>query len=132
MPSRFAPAISPCQPRVSRPIARAMGKRAMEQVANDNFERPGIAVWGSDEPLLEAALQHFAEYGLGAAPAALAQTEKACVANDMEAYEWWLGITRMLDRRLASKAERDSTFPRSDTGAHCTFHTSRTAPLTRV
>ena len=56
--------------------------------------------------LLHAALRHFAEHGLGAAREARAQAEAAFFAGDRQAYDWWLGITRTLDRRLAAEAAR--------------------------
>lgn len=55
---------------------------------------------------LQAALRYFAEHGLGAARAARAQAEKAFFLGDRQAYDWWIGITRTLDRRLAAEAER--------------------------
>jgi hypothetical protein len=81
-----------------------MAARAIERVANDNCDAP-LAAHPNDQ-LLRAALRHFARHGLGAAREARAQAEKAFFAGDRQAYDWWLGITRTLDRRLAAEAER--------------------------
>ncbi|MEE4155425.1 MAG: hypothetical protein V2I27_14805 [Erythrobacter sp.] len=94
------------------PLARAIAHRAERRIANDNVEG-GLAHGPAmrrhrpaDELLLRAALRHFAEHGLGAARAARAQAEAAFFAGDRQGYDWWLGITRTLDRRLAAEAER--------------------------
>lgn len=87
---------------VCAPIAKALASRAAEKVANDNseFTRDSVA---SDQ-VLHAALRHFAEHGLGAAREARAQAENAFFCGDRQAYNWWLGITRTLDRRMAAQA----------------------------
>ncbi len=86
------------------PIAKALIARAMEHVANDNSD---IAVpKPANDQMLRAALRHFATHGLGAAREARQQAEQAFFAGDRQAYDWWLGITRTLDRRLAAEAEQ--------------------------
>lgn len=80
-----------------------MAARAVERVANDNGDNPAQAQ--SNDQVLRAALRHFAEHGLGAAREARRQAEQAFFAGDRQAYQWWLGITRTLDRRLALQAE---------------------------
>ena len=89
---------------VCQPIARALMRRAMERVGNDN----GWSTHDSaaHDQVLRAALRHFAEHGLGAARMARAQAEAAFFAGDRQSYDWWLGITRTLDRRLAREAEK--------------------------
>jgi len=83
------------------PIARALARRAIGRVANDNGpEQEG------KQRILHAALRHFAEHGLGAARAARAKAEDAFFAGDRQAYDWWLEITRTLDRRLAAQLEQ--------------------------
>jgi hypothetical protein len=79
----------------------------------DSFVRPALAVTGmlaaandncpdfGEDKLLRAALRHFAAHGLGAAEAARANAERAFFAGDRDQYRWWLGICRMLDRRMA-------------------------------
>ncbi len=83
------------------PIARALARRAIGKVANDNG-KPRTAT----DQVLHAALRHFAEHGLGAAREARAQAEEAFFAGDRQSYDWWLDITRTLDRRLAANLEQ--------------------------
>lgn len=87
--------------------------RAIERVANDNGAPGGEAFdkRASSDQMLRAALRHFAQHGIGAAREARAQAEKAFFAGDRQAYDWWLGITRTLDRRLAAETERLSPAP---------------------
>lgn len=86
------------------------------QAANDNFvtrRRAGAGLFRAEpvsDQTLQAALRYFAEHGLSAAREARAQAEKAFFLGDRQAYDWWIGITRTLDRRLAAEAER-STHP---------------------
>lgn len=50
---------------------------------------------------LDAALRHFADYGLAAALNARRQAEVALAHDDIKAYDKWLEICRSLDRRMA-------------------------------
>lgn len=52
---------------------------------------------------IHAALRHFASNGLEAALAAGRQAEQAAREGDDEAYRWWFGICRTLDKRLAGE-----------------------------
>ncbi len=81
------------------PIARALRFRPAKGADNDNC----LTV---DDRLLHAALRHFAAHGLHAAREARKQAENAFFAGDREGYDWWLGVCRTLDRRLAAKLER--------------------------
>ncbi|MEJ5978335.1 hypothetical protein WG901_16905 [Novosphingobium sp. PS1R-30] len=72
-----------------------LGRAALLPAANDNVRTP------NDDRMLRAALHHFAAHGLGAAEAARENAETAFFAGDREQYRWWLGICRMLDRRMA-------------------------------
>ena len=108
MPIRFAAANAPgCAPACS-PIAKALAARAVERVANDNglsnkqIARDEMA----NDQILRAALRHFAQHGVSAAGVARAQAEKAFFEGDRQAYDWWLGITRTLDRRMAADADK--------------------------
>ncbi|MEO0591389.1 MAG: hypothetical protein AAFZ11_12645 [Pseudomonadota bacterium] len=94
---------------VQAPRARALARRGMEQVANDN----GLSSEAQTrkDAVLRAALRHFAEHGLGAARSARVQAEAAFFAGDRSAYGWWLDVTRTLDRRLAAEAARLSESP---------------------
>jgi hypothetical protein len=91
MSIRFAAAhhADSCVRRVLRPPAR------WSAAANDNVRG------GGSDRMLRAALRHFATHGLGAAEAARANAETAFFAGDSAQYRWWLGICRMLDRRMA-------------------------------
>lgn len=84
------------------PLARAMVRKAVGRAANDN---DGAA---NDDRLLHAALRHFAEHGLGAAQEARQQAEKAFFAGDRQSYDWWLGVCRTLDKRMANRIERET------------------------
>jgi len=97
-------------------VARAVARRAQRRSVNDNEgaiealtggqpRRERLGKGAPGDLVLRAALRHFAEYGLGAAQAAHAQAQAAFLADDQEGYNWWLGITRTLDRRLAAQAE---------------------------
>ena len=89
---------------VCQPIARALLRRAMERVSNDNGASASDR--NAHDQVLRAALRHFAQHGLGAAKAARALAVAAFFAGDRQSYDWWLGITRALDRRLAREAAR--------------------------
>ncbi|MEO0689068.1 MAG: hypothetical protein AAFY51_02085 [Pseudomonadota bacterium] len=108
MTIRFAPAHSrlPARSRgpVCAPIARALASRAVERVAND--DGPSPVARALNDQILRAALRHFAEHGLGAARAARVQAEAALSAGDTQSFDWWIGITRTLDKQMAEDAER--------------------------
>lgn len=106
MPIHFAAANAPVFAPACSPIAKALVARAVERVANDNGPVDARISRGGQpsEQMLRAALRHFAEHGLGAARVARSQAEKAFFDGDRQAYDWWLGITRTLDRRLAAEA----------------------------
>ena len=91
MTVHFAAARSPA----TSPVSRVLARRAFGKPANDNGD-----VIRSDQ-MLHAALRQFAEHGLGAAKQARTQAEAAFFAGDRDAYDWWLGICRALDKRLA-------------------------------
>ena len=93
MPLHFAAARSAAH----SPIARA---------ANDNGDAAHMQAEASSfDHMMRAALRHFAEHGMGAAEAARQQAEQAHFTGDTEAYEWWLGVCRTLDRRLAESLQ---------------------------
>ena len=107
MTIRFAAAISAENANahlpVCKPIARALISRAMERVSNDNG--PSASDTDLNDHVLKAALRHFAQHGLGAARLAKAQAQAAGAAQDRQSFEWWLGITRTLARRMAAEVE---------------------------
>ncbi len=111
-----------CRGRVSISETRVLHAHAAAHTANDDtfahstFVRTHVE---TDAQILRAALRHFAQDGLGAARSARARAESAFFAGDRTAYDWWLAITRTLDRRLAAESERytklecqTSDFPR--------------------
>jgi len=96
MTIHFAAARNPAK----SPIARALARPLLGPTANDNGEvAPG-------KELMRAALRHFSEHGLSAARVARAHAEDALFAGNRQSYDWWLGITRTLDRRLAEELTR--------------------------
>jgi len=111
MALHFAPAQKPAntatvvhgQSASALRFAQAMAGRAQQRVANDNGVHSNEQA--ADDRVLRAALRHFAEHGLGAAKEARIQAERAFFNGDRLAYDWWLGITRALDKRVASEAE---------------------------
>ncbi|MCP5383657.1 MAG: hypothetical protein H6913_03470 [Altererythrobacter sp.] len=96
MTVHFAAARTPSR----SPVARMLVRRPIVCVANDNGDHRG------HDQLLHAALMHFAKHGLGAARSARAEADKAFFAGDAERYDWWIGICRTLDRRMAMEAEQ--------------------------
>lgn len=80
-------------------------QRSLPVAANDNPRRrlavSSPVLQASDE-VLAAALRHFADHGLGAARAARFNAKQAFFVGDRAAYDWWLSITQVLDRRLVS------------------------------
>lgn len=100
MSIRFVPSASHGHLPACAPIVRALASRAVDRAANDNGRD------GEGDHMLRAALRHFADHGLGAARAARSQAENAFFAGDRQTYDWWIAITRTLDRRIAIEAER--------------------------
>lgn len=92
MPIRFAAA----RPALRHSLAPRARARLIGRAANDNH----VAVHGHD-PLLRDALKHFARHGLGGAETARRAAERAFFAGDRPGYDYWLGICRTLDRRMA-------------------------------
>ena len=100
MSIRFAAPSMPGRHTANSPLARALVRRSIERVANDNGDTEG------NDRLLRAALMQFAKHGIGAARAARAQAEHAFFTGDRKSYDWWIGVTRTLDRRIAAEVER--------------------------
>jgi hypothetical protein len=89
------------------PIARALAKKALARAANDNGDAGQMAAEASSfDHMMRAALKHFAEHGMGAAEAARRQAEQAHFTGDGAGFQWWLGVCRALDRRMADRLER--------------------------
>lgn len=77
------------------PFSRFVIRRISLEAANDN-----TAVQANSRALADA-LRHFAAHGLGAAREARKEAERAFFAGEREAYQRWLEICRILDRRMA-------------------------------
>lgn len=86
----------------SRRLSKAQARAATASPANDNDVPEGL------DKMLHAALRQFAQHGIGAAAHARNQAERAFFAGDRDTYQWWLGICRTLDRRLAATLIKDS------------------------
>ena len=108
MSIHFAAPQLPGRTRTSVPCAKALAAWSVQRAANDNGDATAAA---ANDTLLRAALRHFAEHGISAAREARAKAENAFFAGDRRAYDYWLGITRTLDRRLAAEAERLNPAP---------------------
>ena len=89
------------------PLTRLLRCPAVSCAANDNGPVDGKGA--PSDIILHAALRHFAAHGLGAARAARGRAHEAFFAGDRMAYDWWLEITRTLDRRLAAEEITPST-----------------------
>lgn len=91
MTIRFAAANTPA----THPVVRRVCSVRLSRPANDN------PVSNRNDRLVYEALRHFATHGLAAARHAKGRAEEAFFEGDREAYDWWLGICRQLDRRMA-------------------------------
>ena len=99
MTIHFAAAKGRTSPRLSALQTRAK----MQRPANDN---PVSETETVDRDILHAALRQFARHGIGAAAHARSEAERAFFAGDRASYQWWLGVCRTLDRRMASALAR--------------------------
>lgn len=90
---------------ISSPVARALARRTPGRSANDNCDAGSIQ---ANDNVIHAALRHFAVHGLGAARQARVQAEAAFFAGDRQGYDWWLGICRALDKRIAGQLEAEA------------------------
>lgn len=96
---------------IRSPVARVLSRRTPGRAANDNGDLAGIL---ANDNLIHAALRHFANHGMGAAREARKQAESAFFTGDRQGYDWWLGICRALDKRIAGQLE-DGTNALADT-----------------
>lgn len=106
MSVRFASANHPVRRLGWRAAGRGLVAPALARAANDNA-RPGAepaAGAAPLAPLLTESLRHFAVHGLASAEAAVDAAWDAGQRGDADAQDHWLAITRMFDRRLASRA----------------------------
>ncbi|KEO91771.1 hypothetical protein EH31_03615 [Erythrobacter longus] len=96
----------------SSPGAKILVARAQKRVANDNADFAERSQ--NNDRVMRAALRHFATHGMGAAKVAREQAEKAFFKGDRDTYDWWVDITRTLDRRVAASVS-GQTEPLSST-----------------
>jgi len=94
---------------------RILVARAQKRVANDNADFSERS--HNNDQVMRAALRHFAAHGLGAAKVARAQAEKAFFKGDRDTYDWWVDITRTLDRRLAASVSGQDAGMRGTSGS---------------
>lgn len=94
--------VHPAAPLFFSPIQQ---RSVVQRAANDNT---GTA---QRDPILRAALMHFARHGLGAANNARDQAEHAFFADDRDAYRHWLAVCRTLDKRMAAAVEARAKRP---------------------
>ena len=110
MTVRFASANHPVRRLGWRAAGRGLIAPALARACNDNRDALAAtsAVPDRLDPVLTAALRHFAVHGLAAAEAALTAATDARGRGDTAGQEHWLAITRMFDRRLVA---RESQLP---------------------
>ena len=84
-------------------LARALRVPALRRAANDDPVRDHA------DAALDAALRHFALYGLAAADRAEQKARNADAQSDRDGVAHWLGICKTLDPRRARDAERNLT-----------------------
>lgn len=101
MTVHFAPSRSAAR----SPLARILQRQTPAGADNDN------CIARQDDRMLHEALRHFARHGLGAAREARRHAERAFFAGDRESYDWWLGICRTLDARLAKSLDESTRAP---------------------
>jgi len=105
MSVRFASANNPARRLGWRAAGRGLIAPALARAANDN----GDSVQGPVrfDPLLADALRHFAVHGLASADAAVDLAAEASSHDDADGRDHWLAVTRMFDRRLAARLDRE-------------------------
>ena len=81
---------------------------------NDNGDQPAREAPGGFDPVLVAALHHFARHGLDSARVAHAEATRARLEGNGPGAAEWAAITAMFDRRLAASAKS-----RSDPRLNC-------------
>jgi hypothetical protein len=112
MSVRFASANHPAHRLGWCAARRGLIAPALARSANDNAGAMASAFAPGSvqlDPLLGEALRHFAVHGLAAAETARSAADEAAARGDRPARDHWLAITRMFDRRLATRQQRDLT-----------------------
>lgn len=93
---------SAARPSVHNHAPVGAGRVPVPLAANDNPRDV------RNDPVLRAALRHFAANGLGAAADARKRALAAQRVGDVESYRWWYGVCAKLDRRMASAIQTAS------------------------
>lgn len=106
MSIRLAPANDPARTAGRHAAGRGLVTRVKMMAANDNAGATGKEPAGTFDPMLVAALRHFARHGLNSAQVAHAQAARAGREGDAVVAAEWIAITGMFDRRLAATAHR--------------------------
>lgn len=95
MTIRYSAALPSVHNHVPKGIATGFGRLPVRHAENDNPRDV------RNDPMLRAALRHFAAHGLGAAGNARDRAVVAAANGDRDQYNWWLAICAKLDRRMA-------------------------------
>ncbi|NCP15172.1 MAG: hypothetical protein GW858_13590 [Sphingomonadales bacterium] len=105
MSVRFASANHPVRRLGWRAAGRGLIAPALARASNDNGRpaRDHGAPVAAMDPVLAAALRHFAVHGLASAQAAVSAATEAGARGDAQGQDHWLAITQMFDRRLARR-----------------------------
>ncbi len=109
MSIRLAPAHDPARTAGRRAAGRGLVTRVRVMAANDNGDAVAVPDAGAFDPVLVAALRHFARHGLDSARIAQAEATRAGREGNAPAAAEWIAITGMFDRRLAATAGRELT-----------------------
>ncbi|MDC8754731.1 hypothetical protein OIK40_08765 [Erythrobacter sp. sf7] len=106
MSIRLATAQDPARNAGKHAAGRGLVTRVRVLAANDNGAVEGIAGSAFD-PVLVAALRHFARHGLDAPRVAHAEAARSASEGNAPVAAEWIAITGMFDRRLAAAAKRE-------------------------
>ncbi|KPQ31729.1 MAG: hypothetical protein HLUCCX21_03170 [Porphyrobacter sp. HL-46] len=107
MSIRLAPAHDYARTAGRRAAGRGLVTRVRVMAVNDNGDQPAREAPGGFDPVLVAALHHFARHGLDSARVAHAEATRARLEGNGPGAAEWAAITAMFDRRLAASANRD-------------------------
>jgi hypothetical protein len=108
MSIRLAPAHDHARTAGRRAAGRGLVTRVRVMAANDNADEMAAGPdAGTFDPVLVAALRHFARHGLDSARLAHAEAARAGREGNAPVAAEWIAITGMFDRRLAATARRE-------------------------
>jgi len=79
------------------PLARCLARPAPRRACNDNYGAGAAAL--VDNPLMRAALEHFARHGLAAGETARLHAAQASAQGDADSCHHWRSIGTMLGKR---------------------------------